>query len=254
MKILIVDDEAPARSRLAALVEEIDTELDGLAIEIVGEAATGMAALELARERRPDVVLLDIAMPEVDGLDVVRHLPEPRPLVIFQTAYEQYALQAFDHQALDYLVKPVHKERLARALVRARDRLAVTRLPWTGSLAEIGVVLGHTPVRPARLLVRDGAGHRLVRVRDIIRFFADEGLVRAATARESPVIDYTLGELETRLGADFLRVSRSDLVHTAHVSRVLGNGDGSATLILTDGTRVHVSRRRAGEVRRALKH
>jgi two-component system response regulator AlgR len=253
MKILIVDDESHARRRLAALVEEIDAEYDGLALEIVGEAGSGVAALDLARSRRPDVVLLDIAMPEVDGLDVVRHLPEPRPLVIFQTAYEQYALAAFEHQALDYVVKPVRKERLARALERARDRIETVRPALGGvSLDEIGTALGHARVRPARLLVRDGAGHRLLAVRDVTRFSAADGLVRAITARESAVTDYTLAELETRLGSDFVRVSRADLVHIAHVARVLGNGDGSATLEMRDGTRVHVSRRRAADVRRAL--
>jgi len=253
MKILIVDDEAHARRRLAALVEEIDAEYDGLALEIVGEAASGIAALDLARERRPDVLLLDIAMPEVDGLDVVRHLPEPRPLVIFQTAYEQYALEAFDHQALDYVVKPVRKDRLARALERARDRIAAVH-PALGraSLDQIGAALGHTRVRPARVLVRDGAGHRLIAVRDVIRFAAGDGLVRAITARESAVTDYTIGELETRLGSDFVRVSRADLVHIAHVARVLGTGDGAATLVMSDGARVHVSRRRAADVRRGL--
>jgi DNA-binding LytR/AlgR family response regulator len=253
MKILIVDDEAHARRRLAELVEEIAAEYDGLALEIVGEAASGVAALDLVRDRRPDVVLLDIAMPEVDGLDVVRHLPEPRPLVIFQTAYEHYALEAFDHQALDYVVKPVRKDRLARALERARDRIATVQPTVADvSLDQIGTALGHSRVRPARLLVRDGAGHRLLAVRDVIRFSAAEGLVRAVTARESAVTDYTLAELEARLGTDFVRVSRGDLVHIVHVARVLGNGDGSATLVMRDDARVHVSRRRAAEVRRAL--
>jgi DNA-binding LytR/AlgR family response regulator len=109
MRVLIVDDEAAARTRLASLVEEIDP-----AIDIVGEAQDGVAALELVRTQLPDVILLDIAMPEVDGLDVARHLPDPRPLIIFQTAYHEYALDAFDQQALDYVVKPVRRERLAR--------------------------------------------------------------------------------------------------------------------------------------------
>jgi DNA-binding LytR/AlgR family response regulator len=256
MKILIVDDEPPARRRLAALVEEIDAEVDGLSIEIVGEAEDGIAALEIARTRSPDVVLLDIAMPEVDGLDVVRHLPEPRPLVIFQTAYEEYALQAFDHEALDYVVKPVRKERLAQALERARARLLAAPPAGGGrerpSLGEIGAALGHTQVRPARILVRDGPGHRLFMVRDVIRFAAADGLVRAFTTNDSAVTDYTLAELESRLGADFIRVSRAELVHAAHVSRILANGDGSATLVMTDGSRVRVSRRRAGDVRRSL--
>ena len=120
MRLLIVDDEAAARRRLAELVEEIDP----AGIDIVGEAPDGVAALELVRVKQPDVILLDIAMPEVDGLDVVRHLPEPRPLVIFQTAYKEYAIKAFDHEALDYVVKPVRRERLAQALERARARLA----------------------------------------------------------------------------------------------------------------------------------
>src|SRR5512145_2783763 len=114
MRILIVDDEAPARRRLASMLEEIASE----DVEIIGEADNGMTALELARSSRPDVILLDIAMPEVDGFDVARHLAEPRPLIIFQTAYHEHALQAFDHGALDYVVKPVRKERLARAIER----------------------------------------------------------------------------------------------------------------------------------------
>ena len=117
MRVLIVDDEPAARQRLALLLADLD-------VEVVGEAANGIEALELVRERRPDLLLLDIAMPEVDGFDVVRHLPEPRPLVVFQTAYDEHALKAFDHEALDYVVKPVTRERLAQALDRARRRLA----------------------------------------------------------------------------------------------------------------------------------
>ena len=111
MRVLIVDDEAHARSRLASLIEEIDQETATTEaserLEIVGEAPDGASALELVRSTTPDVVLLDVAMPEVDGLDVARHLAEPRPLIIFQTAYHEYALQAFEEQALDFVVKPV---------------------------------------------------------------------------------------------------------------------------------------------------
>ena len=97
MRILIVDDEAAARSRLASLIEEIDA----AEFAIVGEAPNGVRALELVRSARPDVILLDITMPEVDGFDVARHLPEPRPLIIFQTAHHEYVLEAFEHEALD---------------------------------------------------------------------------------------------------------------------------------------------------------
>ena len=251
MRILIVDDETPARRRLASMLEEIASE----DVEIIGEADNGLTALELARSRRPDVILLDIAMPEVDGFDVARHLAEPRPLIIFQTAYHDYALKAFDHDALDYVVKPVRKERLARAIERARGRLADVRPPgaWdAASLADLGHAVGYQPTRPARLLVRQGAGQRLTPVRDIMRFSAADGVVYAHTSTSSPIVDYTLADLEARLGEQFLRASRSDLVNASHVVRILSNGDGSATLEITGGASIHVSRRRAGETRRRL--
>jgi DNA-binding LytR/AlgR family response regulator len=253
MKVLIVDDEAAARARIASLVEEIDAH----GIEIVGEAADGMAALDLVRTKRPDVILLDISMPEVDGFDVARHLPEPRPLVIFQTAYHEYALQAFDQEALDYVVKPVKKERLAQALERARARLALQqpeRLVDRASLERLGSALGMQRVRPARVLVRQGSGHGLVPVQQVVRFTASEGLVRALGIPGTPATDYTLNELEARLAGGFIRVSRADLVNLAHIQRTSSDGDGSATLTLSDGSTVHVSRRRAADVRRAVQH
>lgn len=252
MRILIVDDEAAARRRLAALVEEVG----GAGVEIVGEAVSGLEALDLTRERQPDVLLLDIAMPEVDGFDVARHLPDPRPLIIFQTAYHEYALQAFDHDALDYVVKPVKRERLAQALERARIRLAERRSPAGidgDTLERLGAALGHQSVRPARILVRHAAGHRLVPVRDILRFRAADGLVYADTAAGSAATDYTLNELDARMRGTFLRVSRAELVSVAHVQGLASNGDGSATLTLSSGAAVHVSRRRAGAIREALR-
>jgi two-component system response regulator AlgR len=116
MRVLIVDDEPAARRRLQLMLEELD-------VEVAGQAENGVRALELAASLRPDLLLLDIVMPEVDGFDVVRHLPEPRPLIVFQTAHDDFALEAFDHDAIDYVVKPVSLARLERALERARDRL-----------------------------------------------------------------------------------------------------------------------------------
>jgi DNA-binding LytR/AlgR family response regulator len=251
VRVLIVDDEAPARSRLAALIEE----LDASGVEIVGEAENGLAALELARERRPDVMLLDISMPEVDGFDVARHLAEPRPLIIFQTAHHEHALEAFEHDAIDYVVKPVRKERLARALDRARNRLSglAPAQPWDGAtLSRLGAVLNYEPGRPTRLLTRHGAGHRLVALTEIIRFAAADGLVYARTASGTWSTDYTLAELEGRTTGSFVRVSRAELVNLAHVQHIAGNGDGSARLTLNDGSSARVSRRRVADVRRAL--
>jgi DNA-binding LytR/AlgR family response regulator len=124
---------------------------------------------------------------------------------------------------------------------------------WSpGSLERLGSALGHHRVQPARILVRHGTGHRLLALRDVVKFSAAEGLVRAHTREGSPVCDYTLGELETRLSGSFVRTSRADLVNVALVRRIVSNGDGSATLTLSDDSTVHVSRRRAADVRRAL--
>lgn len=247
MRVLIVDDERAARIRLSRLVDE-------LGVEIVGEASNGMSALTLAHERHPDVILLDVAMPEIDGFDVARHLRDPRPLIIFQTAYAEFAVKAFEHEALDYVVKPVSRDRLVQALDRAQRRLGVSsRSKWTPEeLSQLGAAFGHAPARPARLLVRQGAGHKLVAVKSISRFTADGGLVFARTPDGSFATDYTLAELETRLTGTFVRTSRADLVSLAHVVGITSNGDGSASLSLSDAGQVHVSRRRAAAVRATL--
>jgi DNA-binding LytR/AlgR family response regulator len=243
MRVLIVDDEPAARRRLALMLEELDE-------EVVGQAANGMEALEMARERRPDLLLLDVEMPEVDGFDVLRHLGEPRPLVVFQTAYDEYALRAFEHAALDYLVKPVTRAGLERALARARERMATPALPRVDEQVAqaLRASAGVQAPRRRRLLVREGRGHRLVALDEIVRFSAEEGMSHAHLAGGKHLTDYTLAELETRAGAEFVRASRADLVRVDAVARVTRNGDGSATLGMTDGSTVHVSRRRAPEV------
>jgi DNA-binding LytR/AlgR family response regulator len=249
MRILIVDDEAAARRRLALMLEELD-------VEVAGEAADGLEALEQTRALKPDVLLLDIVMPDVDCLDVLRHLPAPRPLVIFQTAHDAYALAAFEHDALDYIVKPVTLERLQRSLERARERLALsTRAPLPAQLLDqIGAALGvtGTPARARRLLARDGTGHRLLSHREILLFEAEAGIVRAVTEQKGFLVDYTLAELETRTEGRFVRASRSTLVNLDRVVRIEPHASGLMSLRLTNGAVVRVSRRRAADVRHAL--
>lgn len=248
MRVLIVDDEQPSRERLRALLEDLD-------VEIAGEACDGLEALAKARVLRPDVVLLDIAMPEVDGFEVARHLPDPRPLVVFQTAYSNHALRAFEHEAADFVVKPVTRARLEQALGRARRRLdeRAARVVSPELLARIEAALGQGRApRRTRLLVRQGAGHRALPIRDIVRFAADEGLVYACTTSGRALTDYTLNELEDRLRGGFIRASRADLVQIDRIDRLVSNGDGSATITTADGATVHVSRRRAADVKRAL--
>lgn len=244
MRALVVDDEAAARRRLADLLEE-------LGVEVVGEAANGLSALDMTRDRQPDVLFLDVSMPEVDGFDVARHLPDPRPLIVFQTAYTEFAVKAFEHDALDYLVKPVTRDRLAQAIERIARRTPAST--WsTGDLATFGAAIGHVALRPERLLVRHGAGHRLIPLAEIERFTAAEGLVYAHVASGTLGTDYTLNELEDRLRGAFVRASRSDLVNVRLVTAIASNGDGSATLTLASGAAVHVSRRRSAAVRSAF--
>lgn len=248
LRVLIVDDEPAARSRLSLMLAELD-------VEVAGEAANGLEALELTRERRPDVLLLDIEMPEVDGFDVARHLPEPAPLLIFQTAWDQYALQAFDHAAVDYVVKPVSLDRLERALSRARERIEPGRRSAAHLtpqlLASLRAAVTEPPRKP-RVLVRDRGGLRLLPWSDILRFTTDESVVWAVTPKARYITDYTLTELEERMVGHFVRVSRGDLVNTASIIRILPAGDGTGELELADGSRVRVSRRRFGEVKGVL--
>lgn len=248
LRVLIVDDEPAARSRLGMMLEDLD-------IEVAGEAANGLEALELCRDRKPDVLLLDIEMPEIDGFDVARHLPSPAPLLIFQTAWDDYALQAFDHAAVDYLVKPVSRDRLERALERARERVEADRRPAAALSPELLASLRSTlaqPARQPRVLVRDRGGHRLLAFDALLRFTTEEGVVWAVANGARFITDYTLTELEQRTAGRFVRVSRGDLVNLDAVRRILAAGDGTGELELPDGSRVRVSRRRFADVRDAL--
>ena len=226
--------------------------LEELDVEVSGEATNGLEALAAIRDNRPDVVLLDIEMPEIDGLDVARHMPEPRPFLIFQTAYDEYALDAFEHAALDYLVKPVSLDKLERALARARERLEAGRTEAPGPELIAALRSAVHPGRQPRILVRDRGGHRLVALREILRFTTDSGGVWAMVGRDRFLTDYTLAELEERATSGFVRVSRGDLVNLETVRRIEGPGDGGGWLELADGSRVRVSRRRWQDVRDQL--
>lgn len=247
MRVLIVDDETAARHRLSVMLSELD-------VEVVGEAKNGLEALKLVRERQPDVLLLDIMMPEVDGFDVAQHLPDPKPLIVFQTAFDEYALQAFDHQAIDYLVKPVTLPKLQRSIERAREYFDASRQQGLTEevLRELRTSMLPSGTARARILVRDREGHRLVPHSEVVAFHASDGTVSARLQGRDYPTDYTLSDLEDRLGLAFIRPNRSELVNVEAIDHIASNGDGSAKLTLSDGATVHVSRRRAAEVRKSL--
>ena len=248
MRVLIVDDEPAARRRLALMLEELD-------VELAGEAENGVDALEMTARLKPDVILLDIQMREVSGIDVARRISAPGPVIIFQTAHDSFAVEAFEQAALDYLLKPVSLDRLRIALDRARERLREAAVPGVDAalLQRLEGALGAARLGGyPRVLVRDAQGHRLLSAREILRFGTSDRDVGAFALTGRFPVDFTLDELERRYSGSFVRVSRSDLVNVDAVRHFRSDEDGGAMLTLADKSEVRVSRRRAAEVKRLL--
>jgi two-component system, LytTR family, response regulator AlgR len=235
LKVLIVDDESPARERLRALLGEIGD------VEIAGEAATGAEALSQTHDLAPDVVLLDVRMPGMDGLEAARHLQvldEP-PAVIFTTAYDQYAIEAFEAQAVGYLLKPVRKEQLAAALARA-GRLTRAQLQ---RLAAASAHRSHLAARR-----RDGL--RLIPVEEVQYFLADQKYTTVRHLGGEDLIEDSLRLLESEFGAAFVRVHRNALVAVKFLERIERSADGQYCVHLRGcEAPLPVSRRMAGELR-----
>jgi two-component system LytT family response regulator len=250
MRVLIVDDERPARDKLRRLLAQ---EADVAAIE---EARDGVDALERIAAFAPDLVLLDIQMPEVSGLDVAASLPAPAPLVVFVTAYDQYAIQAFDANAIDYLLKPYDQSRLQRALARARERLALRAA--TPASAEPPVAPAPTtalrlPV-PATLLVPDRGTTLVVKVDQLQWIETADNYVILHTADAHPLMRQTLAGLLDKLGPAFLRCHRRAAVRLDQIASVVSLDKGDAELILHGGARVPCSRQYRAAVVEQLTH
>lgn len=215
MKILIVDDEPLARERLAALLRECSN------VEILGEAGDGRAALEAAARLHPDVVLLDIRMPLMDGLETARHLAgfDKPPAIVFCTAYDEHALAAFDTGAVDYLVKPVRLERLRTALERAR-RFAAE------DVARLESATGK-PARRSHLCARVRGNLVLVPVTDIQYLLAEDKYVVVHHVKGEVLIEESLKTLEDEFGEHFVRIHRNCLVARDRLVGLVRAGDGS---------------------------
>jgi two-component system LytT family response regulator len=246
MRVLIVDDESPARERLKRLLADIEE------VELIGEAKNGVQAVEMIERESPNLVLLDIQMPGLDGFGVIEALEDPPP-IIFVTAYDEYAIRAFEVNALDYLLKPFSRERLAKAIRRAQEALVeeqgfADRLgPLLESLAAQGRYL-------TRLAVRDRDRIRVLDVGEVdwIGIEHEQAMVHAGE-RTYP-IRRTLSELETRLDpAHFFRAHRSAIVNLGRVKEVIPWFKGSHKLRLTTGAEVDLSRRQARALREILK-
>jgi two-component system response regulator AlgR len=243
LRVLIVDDEAPARERLQRLVGELP------GFSIAGVCSNGADALPLVGELEPEVVLLDIRMPGMTGIEVARHLSalERPPAVVFTTAYDEYALEAFEAQAVGYLLKPVRRERLEEALKHA-SRLSAPQLrglsPGRGPLA----TRSHVAVR-----VRDEL--KLIPVKDIRYFRADQKYVTVRHSQGEDLIDESLRALEEEFAQDFVRAHRSLLVAIAQVEGLERSGeDGYCLRLRGEAEALPVSRRQLADLRKRLAH
>lgn len=233
MRVLIVDDEAPARRRMRRLLGAFPD------VAVAGEAGDGPQALELVARLAPDAVFLDVQMPGASGLDVAASLPEPAPALVFVTAHDRYALQAFDAAALDYLLKPVEPERLARAIARLRGRDAIARRA------------GSPAPPPRNLLISDRGRTHVIAIADIAWLEAAENYVVVHASPGAPLMRRTLTGLLADLGDGFVRCHRGAAVALARVRQVQPRARGDFVVELADGTLVDGSRQfRAGLLER----
>jgi two-component system response regulator AlgR len=233
LRILIVDDEAPARDRMRRMLAELPD------FDVVGEAGSGQQALHLIEELGPDILLLDISMPGMDGMTLARTLQKggSQPAVIFCTAYQNQALEAFEAEAVDYLVKPVRAERLGQALEKARR------------------FIGDHPDNVPEAFLKSTVGGKvlLTPVQRVICLLAEDKYTTVIHEKGRTVIDDSLTELESRFSQWFFRIHRNALISTRHL-RGLERGDNGTVVAVLSGTeeRPEVSRRNVAALRKLL--
>ena len=253
LRVIIADDERPARAYLTSLLRGFDD------VTLVGEAATGREAVELIERERPDLSFLDLEMPELDGISVVRLVKKDcLSLVAFVTAFDEYAVEAFELHAVDYLLKPVEKSRLRDTLNRAHQRLArpedvadgIERLDHAVATWESARSRSYLE----RLPVRRGEEIVIIPVRSIVSVVADGELLHlTTTGNERYVFNYRLKDLEARLDpAQFLRLGRGSLVNVESISHVSPMPGGTYVVTLTNKEQLGVSRQQSRVLRDQL--
>jgi len=266
VRVVIVDDEKPARDRLHRFLGAHP------GFVVVGEAADAPSAVALIDRERPDLCFLDVQMPEGDGFEVlgrVRHVPH----VIFTTAYDQYAVRAFEVNSIDYLLKPFHAKRLTAALDRAREALRQEPTAGEGAVLKLleeiraGLPRADTPLDsemasgrtagtapPSRIPARRGAKILLLDPTEVLWFEAEEALVFARTKEGRLLVERTLGELESLLTQGFFRTHRGYLVNLARIGEILPGDAGTYRIVMRDETRsvLPLSRRQAQRLRELI--
>ncbi len=231
LRAVIVDDEELARGFLREMLRTHSE------IEITAECSNGFEAVKAIAGTRPDLLFLDIQMPKLDGFEVLE-LIDPGPAVIFVTAYDQYAMRAFDAHAVDYLLKPFGAERFERALERAKSRLGAQRLPEEFLSAVRGPAS-----RPQRIVVRDGTRVHVIPIDTLDYVEAQDDYVALHSAGKSYLKQQTIAQLEALLDpARFVRIHRSAIVNLERVARIEPYGKESRMAVLSDGAQLPVSR------------
>jgi two-component system LytT family response regulator len=234
LRAVIVDDEELARGFLRELLQAHPE------IEIVAECANGFEAVKAIAETTPDLLFLDVQMPKLDGFEVLELIDQTLqtpPVVIFVTAYDQYAMRAFDAHAVDYLLKPFSAERFGKALERAKSRLGERRIP-------VELAAGRAPAeRPQRIVVKDGTRVHVIPLDKLDYVEAQDDYVALHSGGRSHLKQQSIASLEATLDpARFVRIHRSAIVNLERVARIEPYGKESRIAILNDGTRLSVSR------------
>ena len=253
LRVLVVDDEPLARSGVADLVRK-DPDL-----EVVGECGDGQAALDAIRHLAPDLVLLDVQMPELNGFEVLQHLPQDRlPAVIFVTAYDSFAVRAFDIHALDYLVKPFDDARFVTAMRRAKAAirgpgLADLHKRLTEMLERIPPGVGATERYLSRIVIRNAGRTWFVRTGEIDWIEAADYCVKLHVQGKVHVLRESMAALTDRLDpASFFRVHRSAIVNLERILELQPMFKGDHVILLRDGTRLKLSKSRRGALEARL--
>jgi len=227
IRTLVADDEPIARARMRAL---LTNEPD---IEVIGECATGAEAISAIERTSPDLVFLDIQMPQMDGLTLARTLGRTMPAVVFVTAYDEYALGAFEVHALDYLLKPYSADRFKSALVHARQHLDARRKPGSAPAFE----------RRDRLVIKSSGRIYFIRTRDIDWCEAAGNYVRLHVGAQTHLVRGTMAHIESQLDpAQFVRIHRSTIVNVDRIQELHSSFGGEYVVLLHDKTRLTLSR------------
>lgn len=253
LRVIIADDERPAREFLKSILREFED------VEIVGEAENGAEAIEIIKKEKPDLALLDLQMPEITGLEVVKMLRKSQmPLVAFVTAYDEYAVQAFEVNAIDYLLKPIEKSRLWETLQRVSERLEHTdfRITEAEKLKKAAQAYDES-IRPAfleRIPVKKNEEILLVPVSEIVSIVADGELLYITNLQNKRyIINHRLKDLETRLAPDkFVRLSRGALVNLEMISKINQMPGGTFSVRLKNGQEIQSSRLQSRVLRERL--